>query len=131
MHLDVCIIALMREGTILQITAQAMATDVGVDLNTYLGLHNPLSHVIAVKSPLLARDLHGWGESKLVQSLQLTSFCAVPVYIAGDLSGALLVGNQQQRLNFSNEDIDLLTILAGQLGASLENTRLINEVQPQ
>jgi PAS domain S-box-containing protein len=129
MNVDVCIIALAREGSILQVTAQAMVTDLGIDLNVYLGLHNPLSHVIAIHAPLLAHDLHGWSESKLVQSLQLTSFCAVPIYIANELNGALLVGSQQARLNFNNEDIDLLTILSGQLGASLENTRLINEVQ--
>ncbi|MEK7311260.1 MAG: GAF domain-containing protein, partial [Chloroflexota bacterium] len=129
MTVDVCVIALLREGRILQITAQAAVTDLGVDLNAYLGLHNPLSHIIEIRSPLIARDLHGWSESKLVQSLQLRSFVGVPIYMARHLTGAILVGSQQERNPFSNEDVDLLTILAGQIGSSLENIRLYTEVQ--
>lgn len=129
MNVDVCVIALLKEGRVLQITAQATITDIGVDLNAYLGLHNPLSHIIEIRSPLLARDLHGWSESRLVQTLLLRSFVGVPIYMAQHLSGALLVGSQRENAPFSNEDIDLLTILAGQIGASLENIRLYTEVQ--
>jgi PAS domain S-box-containing protein len=129
MTVDVCVIALLKEGRILQITAQAAVTDLSVDLNAYLGLHNPLSHIIEIRSPLIARDLHGWSESKLVQSLRLRSFVGVPIYMARHLTGAILVGSQQERNPFSNEDVDLLTILAGQIGSSLENIRLYTEVQ--
>ena len=129
MNVDVCVIALVNAGTVLQITAQATVTDLNIDLNAYLGLHNPLSHILATHSPLLARNLHGWSDSRLVQSLQLSSFGGVPIAIAHTLSGALLVGNQSDHAPFNNEDIDLLTILGGQLGAGLENIRLFNEVQ--
>jgi PAS domain S-box-containing protein len=129
MNVDVCVIALVNEGTILQVTAQATVTDLDVDLNAYLGLHNPLSHIISIHSPLLARDLHGWSDSRLVQTLQLSSFCGVPIYISNALSGALLVGNQGANAPFNNEDIDLLTILSGQIGTGLENMRLFKEVQ--
>ncbi|MBM4422579.1 MAG: GAF domain-containing protein [Chloroflexi bacterium] len=126
---DACVVALLKDGQILQVTAQASVTNPGIDLNPLLAERNPLSHIIEIHSPILARDLHGWSDSKLVQSLQIRSFVGVPIFMAQQLSGALLVGSQKEPTPFSTEDIDLLTILSGQIGASLENIRLYTEIQ--
>ncbi len=134
MTLDVCLIATLRvRDQTLQIVSQAGNVHPQNDLNALLGWLNPLSQIVEMNTPLLARELgqRGWGESKLIQALQLRSFIAVPILIGGRLAGVSLVGSQSAQSPFSSEDIDLFTILANQIGVGLENIRLDSETQQQ
>ena len=132
MELDVCLIALTQNES-LKIVAKAGAINPQDDLNVLLGQLNPLSQIVELHTPLLARELgeRGWGESRLVKVLRLRSFMGVPIFIGGKLVGASLLGSRLDRSPFSNEDIDLFTILAGQIGVGVENVRLDNETQQQ
>lgn len=132
MELDVCLIALAQDDS-LKIVAKAGAINPQDDLNILLGQLNPLSQIVELHTPLLARELgeRGWGESRLIKVLRLRSFMGVPIFIGGKLIGAGLVGSRLDRSPFSNEDIDLFTILAGQIGVGIENIRLDNATQEQ
>ncbi|MEK7276905.1 MAG: GAF domain-containing protein, partial [Chloroflexota bacterium] len=129
MNLDVCVIALLAEGT-LRVAAQAGATETAA-LSAQLASHNPLSQIIELRTPLLATDLGplGWGESKMVRSLELRSFVGVPIMMAGMLEGVALVGSRLEQAPFTNEDIDVFRILAGQIGVGIENIRLYADVR--
>ncbi|MBI3240843.1 MAG: GAF domain-containing protein [Chloroflexi bacterium] len=133
MALDVCLIALLRNGNGLQVVTQAGNIHPQNDLNALLGWLNPLSQIVELNTPLLARDLgqRGWGESKFIQALELRSFIALPIFISGRLIGVGLVGSQSTQSPFTNEDIDLFTILANQIGVGVENIRLDAETNEQ
>jgi PAS domain S-box-containing protein len=132
MELDVCLIALVQ-GEALTIVAKAGAINPQDDFNILLGQLNPLSQIVELHTPLLARDLgeRGWGESRLIRVLRLRSFMGVPIFMGGKLIGASLLGSRLDRSPFSNEDIDLFTILASQIGVGIENIRLDHETQQQ
>ena len=65
--------------------------------------------------------------SQLIKALGVRSFISVPITVARTISGAVLIGSQQDVAPFSNEDIDLFTILSSQIGVGLENIRLYED----
>ena len=128
MNLDVCVIGVVRDSDV-QVAARAGTDEPVAALSAQLVTLNPITQTIMLHTPLLARDLgqHGWGESAVIQTLKLRSFVTVPITTAGYLSGAVLLGSRAEVSPFNAEDIDLFTILAGQIGIGLENIRLYAE----
>ena len=105
-----------------------------VQLGPLLAGANPLARAIAEARPTLVRQVAEteWELDPFVAALEIVSFIAVPIISQELAAGALLVGasaGPEQASPFEPQDLDLFTILANQLGASLESARLEIDIQ--
>lgn len=85
------------------------------------------------RQPLVANDARthalAAGVEDLIEKIGLRSLVAVPILHQGRLVG-WLSGHQTRRArNWAEDDIDLLTAVATQIGSTLENARLISELR--
>ncbi len=128
MSVEIFLIGLIDRSAI-RIVAAGGAVANFSELDSLLTSLNPMSQVVELHTPLLDRECspHGWGASQLIKFLGLRSFISVPITVARTISGAVLIGSQQEVAPFSNEDIDLFTILGNQIGAGIENIRLYED----
>ncbi|MBI5081590.1 MAG: GAF domain-containing protein, partial [Chloroflexi bacterium] len=131
MSVEICLIGLTSvvDHSQLHIVAIGGAVTNPADLDALLVSLNPMSQVVELHTPLLDRECspHGWGASQLIKALGIRSFISVPIMVAQTISGAALIGSQQELAPFSSEDIDVFTILSNQIGVGLENIRLYED----
>jgi GAF domain-containing protein len=85
------------------------------------------------RQPLVAVDVHthslAEGVEDLIEKINLQSLVAVPILHQGRVIG-WLSGHQTRFLRrWAEDDIDLLTAVATQIGSTLENARLISELR--
>ena len=64
-----------------------------------------------------------------VEDLKLRSVLCVPIRIEEDVEGVLYVDNRLQRGAFSEDDLDLVELLAGQAAIAIRNARLLAELR--
>jgi len=60
---------------------------------------------------------------------QAKSWLGVPMIIAGEVVGAIVVQDTEEEYRFDDDDLRLLTTLAGQVAPIIRNTRLLAEAQ--
>jgi PAS domain S-box-containing protein len=128
MGVEICLIGLIGHNALRLVAAAGAVTSMG-DLDPLLTSLNPMSQVVELHTPLLDRDCspHGWGASNLIKTLGIHSFISAPITVARTISGAALIGSQQDVAPFSSEDIDVFTLLSNQIGVGLENIRLYED----
>lgn len=85
------------------------------------------------RQPLVANDARAHslaaGIEDILEKIGLRSLVAVPILHQGRVIG-WLSGHQTSHLrNWAEDDIDLLTAVATQIGSTLENARLISELR--
>lgn len=56
------------------------------------------------------------------------SFLGVPLIVAGDVIGALIIQDTENEYRFDDEDQNFLTILASQVAISIRNLFMLNEI---
>lgn len=94
------------------------------------------SHVIRTRKPLLIRHLSQEKDDLPVKGVLLggdrlsESWLGVPVIVSEDLTGVLVVGSYLPNA-FQEDDVALLTSLAGQAALALNNARRHAEVEEQ
>lgn len=67
-------------------------------------------------------------EKKLAGLFRVSSFMMVPIVVKEKPHGFLFVGNELPYTKLSEGDLEILSILAGQLASSIENAMLYSEV---
>ncbi len=67
-------------------------------------------------------------EKELLQIFNLASFCVVPIISQEAKLGLIMVGNDAPYAQVTEGDLEMLSILAGQIASGLENTRLYEEL---
>ncbi len=85
------------------------------------------------RQPLVIHELRGHklaeGVEDLIERLNLQSLAVVPIMHQGRVIGSL-GGHQTARpRHWAEDDVDLLTAVATQIGSTLENARLISELR--
>src|SRR5438067_3900495 len=85
------------------------------------------------RQPLVAPNVHehrlAAGVEDLIEKAGLQSLAVVPIMHQGRVIGSLS-GHQTRRLRrWAEDDLDLLTAVATQIGPTLENARLISELR--
>jgi GAF domain-containing protein len=60
---------------------------------------------------------------------QAQSWLGVPMIIAGEVVGAIVVQDIEKEYRFDDDDLRLLTTLAGQVAPIIRNTRLLADAQ--
>jgi PAS domain S-box-containing protein len=100
----------------------------GVRLDIGEGL---AGRVAKLRQPILLDDYHSWTErSPIYEHLSIQAIVGVPMIYGGELIGVLLVeeiGESNRR--FTDNDVRLLSLLAGQAASAVHNARLYEQVQ--
>ncbi len=86
--------------------------------------------VAQTKQPLILGDYYRWAESASShQATSLSAICQVPMLYRGELIGVLSVSELNAERKFTEEDVHVLSLLAGQAAAAVDNARLLSETQ--
>ena len=84
--------------------------------------------------PLLSVDAGAderFSDMKSVEDLRLRSVMCLPIRIDDRIDGVLYVDNRLQRGAFSQENLDLVELLATQAAIAIRNARLVAELRAQ
>ncbi|MDX6693565.1 MAG: hypothetical protein QOF02_1168 [Blastocatellia bacterium] len=85
------------------------------------------------RQPLVADDARAHslsaGLEDLIETIKLKSLVAVPILHQGRIIGWLSGHQTRAQRHWAEDDIDLLTAVATQIGSTLENARLISELR--
>lgn len=85
------------------------------------------------RQPLVATDVRAHslaaGVEDLIEKVNLQSLVAVPILHQGRVIGWLSGHQTRASRRWAEDDIDLLTAVATQIGSTLENARLISELR--
>ena len=88
---------------------------------------------IEARTPLVINDVPAWeeerGEIPVIQGEPALSIVRVPLMVGGDVRGGISLQNLDRTDAFSDDDIRLLSTLAGSLSVALENARLFGETK--
>jgi signal transduction histidine kinase len=95
---------------------------------------NPLPHWMRThRQPLVIRDVRSHplaaGIEDLIERLSLKSLVVVPIIHQGRVIGLLSAHQTRTHRRWAEDDVDLLTAVATQVGSMLENARLITELR--
>jgi transcriptional regulator with GAF, ATPase, and Fis domain len=88
--------------------------------------------VIATRRPIIVSDAltdTTFGKSESVLALRLSSVMCAPLLSQGEIIGALYVGNDEVKHLFERQQLDLLTIFAGQASLILQNAMLVTALR--
>lgn len=91
-----------------------------------------VSYVVRSQTPLLlGGDLAGQAAQLGVRlgDGELRSWLGVPMMVGQDVVGAIAVQDREQENRFSDDDSALLSTIASQVAAGLQNARLLEQVQ--
>ncbi len=85
------------------------------------------------RQPLVATDVRAHslasGVEDLIEKINVQSLVAVPILHQGRIIGWLSGHQTRSTRRWAEDDIDLLTAVATQIGSTLENARLISELR--
>jgi GAF domain-containing protein len=85
------------------------------------------------RQPLVIKDVRehklAAGVEDLIERMGLQSIAVVPIMHQGRVIGSLSGHQTKQQRRWAEDDIDLLTAVATQIGSTLENARLISELR--
>ncbi len=100
------------------------------EIKACLGRKNILDEI---KQAILVDETTVFGaenaqKEKLRQALKLTSFCAVPIISQEARLGFIIVGNELPYLRATEGDLEILSILAGQIASGVESAKLYEEL---
>ena len=85
--------------------------------------------VLESKRPVIVSDAltdTNFSKSESVIALKLSSVMCVPLLSQGEIIGVMYVGNDEVKHLFHREQLDLLTIFAGQASLMLQNAMLVS-----
>lgn len=133
--LDRCIVTMNAENDRTDFYSEWCAEGViGLSNNSELRERSPVSHWIQVhRQPLVATDVlaHSLavGYEDLIARINIRSIAVVPIIHQGRVIGTLSGHQTRAPRRWAEDDIDLLTAVAMQIGGTLENARLIAELR--
>ncbi len=88
--------------------------------------------VLESKRPVIVSDAltdTNFSKSESVIALKLSSVMCVPLLSQGEIIGVIYVGNDEVKHLFHREQLDLLTIFAGQASLMLQNAMLVSALR--
>ncbi len=103
-----------------------------VPVGTRLGLGEGMAGRVAeTRQPLIADDSKTWeGRSAKLEGMPFTAVVQVPILYRGELTGVLSVhAFGESKRKFTEEDVRLLSLFAGQAASAVHNARLLEETR--
>ncbi|HYJ46386.1 MAG TPA: GAF domain-containing protein, partial [Pyrinomonadaceae bacterium] len=133
--LDRCVAVVFAENEVSDIYGEWCAGGVSriSDIPEVLE-RSPVGHWVKEhRQPLVITDIRehrlAFGVEDLVEKLGLQSMAVVPIMHQGRVIGSLSGHQTKQQRRWAEDDVDLLTAVATQIGSTLENARLISELR--
>jgi len=101
----------------------------GVNVEALIGQTNPLQHCLQSGEQLLVPRLDGtpWANAPLLLALDGRGFMCFPVRAAEKIDAAILAVNCTPMEPYTDEDEQVIALLARQVGITLQNMRLLEE----
>ncbi len=100
--------------------------------NVQAALTSPALHTLCTASgttTIVSRQEEAAAEAQQIASLlDVSSFISVPLLIQNAVSGYLIVGNAAKNRRVSRSDAELLSVLANEIGAAIDNARLYEQL---
>lgn len=133
--LDRCVAALFSDGERADFYGEWCAEGVTpLSTNTDVRERTPVGNWLKEhRQPLVAVDVHthrlAAGLEDIIEKINLKSLVAVPILHQGRVIGWLSGHQTRAQRRWAEDDIDLLTAVATQIGSTLENARLISELR--
>jgi GAF domain-containing protein len=133
--LDRCIVTLFEDNERAAFLGEWCADGVhDVSHDKELMERSPVPHWIRNhRQPLVVQDVYehplAGGNEDILARTELKSLAVVPVMHQGRVIGTLSAHQTRMRRHWAEDDIDLLTAVATQVGSTLENARLISELR--
>lgn len=133
--LDRCIVTMQAEDEPTNFYSEWCADGVhGLSNDQEVRERSPIEHWIQVhRQPLVAMDVRqhnlASGVEDLIEKTRLKSLAAVPIIHQGRVIGSLSGHQTASYRRWAEDDIDLLTAVAMQIGGTLENAKLIAELR--
>jgi transcriptional regulator with GAF, ATPase, and Fis domain len=93
-----------------------------------------IREVIATRKPAIISDaLHDtrFQSSYSVINLRLSSVMCVPLLVRGELLGLIYVGNDDVVALFDHDQLEMLSVFAGQAALFVKNAKLLNELRSE
>ncbi|HEX8492237.1 MAG TPA: GAF domain-containing protein [Pyrinomonadaceae bacterium] len=135
LDLDRCVAVLFSENERADFYGEWCADGVG-PISKYIDVleRTPVGNWLKEhRQPLVAVDVHthslAAGIEDLIEAVNLQSLVAVPILHQGRIIGWLSGHQTRAPRRWAEDDIDLLTAVATQIGSTLENARLISELR--
>jgi PAS domain S-box-containing protein len=98
-----------------------------------IALSATTQRLLETKAPILINDVPAWqlesGHQVVVQGEPARSMLIAPLVSGDELRGRISLQNLDRTNAFSENDVRLLTTLAGSLSVALENARLVHETR--
>ena len=135
LDLDRCIVILFAENERSDFRGEWCASGVArVSDDPEVQDRSPIPYWIKThRQPLVIKDVrtHALAEGieDLIRKTELRSLAVVPILHQGRVIGALNAHQTRRPRHWAEDDIDLLTAVATQVGSTLENARLISELR--
>lgn len=122
-------------GYVLKPVIPDETADPGLQAGRISAVNPVIQHVLATKRPFTQYDLDflprfrsiPYEEKQWLSSLQADVF--IPICTKDDWIGLLVLGPKKSGNRYFSEELDLLTALADQTVAALQNTRLVTDLQ--
>ncbi len=91
-----------------------------------------VQRVVETRRPIIVSDAMTdttFGKSESVIALQLSSVMCAPLLNAGEVIGAIYVGNDEIKHLFERPELDVLTVFASQASLILQNAMLVTALR--
>jgi signal transduction histidine kinase len=132
---DRCTAALYGAGEWSDIYAEWCAEGVApIDVDEETQARSPITYwLIENRQPLVVTNMREHvltvGVEDIIEKIGLRSIIAVPIMHQGRVIGSLSVQQTRDERRWHSDDVDLLTAITMQIGATMENARLVSELR--
>src|SRR5574341_459182 len=136
MGIDQCLIAIARggEGETIRIAAAEGRLPKDLNFDELITGSDPLSATLEKGEPLIHAPGRSGARSvtaRFAKTLEVQTYLALPIQLAADTKGVLMVSSARPGAAFDEEDRDLFTLLASQIVVEYENASLYQAVQSE
>jgi len=137
MDIDKCIVAVARpvngRATRPVVVAAEGSVPPGVPFDQLINGEDAISRANSSREPLLytldGKESHA--TARLAKAIGAQTLASIPMNLGRGEHGVLLLGSSEPGASFDDDERDLFTLLASQIGVEFENARLYGAVQSE
>ncbi len=131
MNAEICSLMLINEGSDYLEVAYSVGLEEGVRLRKVKIGEGISGYVAKEEKPLLVTNIESDPRFNQPNDIQYstTSLVAAPLFVKGKIIGVLNINNKHTGEPFTQDDLSLLTTVAGQAAIAVENSNLYKDIR--
>ncbi len=131
MNAEICSLMLINEGSDYLEVAYSVGLEEGVKLRKVKIGEGISGYVAKEEKPLLVTNIESDPRFSQPNDIQYTttSLIAAPLFVKGKVIGVLNINNKHTGEPFTQDDLSLLTTVAGQAAIAVENSNLYKDIR--